>query len=61
MRLALTMSYSGARMSIDLDTILELERLLAPQDAADHLDVFAGPGERLPERLAVPPLDDLRP
>src|SRR5699024_6036192 len=33
---------------------------LAAQDLADDVDVLAGPGERLGERLAVPPLHDLR-
>ena len=39
---------------------LELDRLLAPQDAPDDLDVLARARERLAERLAVPALDDLR-
>src|SRR5262249_54872730 len=39
---------------------LVLERPLARPDRADDRDVLARPYERLPEREAVPSLDDLR-
>ena len=39
---------------------LEVERLLAGEDAADDLDVLPGAGQRLRVRLAVPALDHLR-
>ena len=40
---------------------LEVERLLAGEDAPDDLDVLPGAGERLRVRLAVPALDHLGP
>ena len=50
---------AGSVVGVLEELALEVERLVAPQDPPDDLDVLAGAGQRLVRRTAVPALHHL--